>query len=106
MDINETAIETAARELLEETGHQSASHSLLYSYNPINGTSDKEFHLVSCRVVGEPDSQTDGEIAEIRWFNRTELSEMIERNEIRDGLTLTGLLMIGIGNKITGGIVA
>ena len=89
----EDLLETARREAWEETGHESSDHRLVCSYYPQQGSSNKQFQIVFCKV-GEKTGQPDpDEISEVRWFNRQEVEGLIDRGELDDGLGLTALLL-------------
>ena len=88
---DEDILETARREVYEETGYETHSHRLIYTYNPANGNIDTRFFLVACRV-GEKKADIDkGEIQSIRWMKRNEIEELIQRWELKDGFTLVGV---------------
>ena len=98
VESGETAIVAAQGEVREETGYETANHSCLYSYHPLNGISNLQITVVTC-VAGQRTREIDrNEIAGIRWFTRGELSGMLQRREITDGLALVGLLIHLQGN--------
>jgi len=89
----EDPLAAARREAWEETGYESFDHRLVYSYFPQQGSSNKQFLIVFCKV-GEKTGQPDpDEISEVRWFNRQEVEGLIDRGELDDGLGLTALLL-------------
>lgn len=93
IDPDESVLEAAAREVLEETGYETNGHRLLYSYQPANGISDQTYHLTVCRAVrrvGEPDAR---EIAAVRWFEREEVLTGLRENRFQDGYTASGLAL-------------
>ena len=93
IESEESVLEAARREVLEETGWDSRDHTLLYTYYPSNGSTDQVFHVVRCRataLVGEFDRR---EIDAVRWIPRAEVRQMIREQTIRDGLSLTALLL-------------
>lgn len=93
VDEGEEAVDAAQRELREETGYRAARLEALGMYHPTNGSSNHTFYLYigrGLRKMGEP---TDlNEVQRVAWFSPQEVWEMIEANEIRNGLALTGLL--------------
>ena len=88
----ETSEQAAARELMEETGHRAASFKYLGCYHPSNGSSNQVFHVFVARGVTRVGAiQDTNEVSGLRWFAPAEVRALIAQNEIRDGLSLTGL---------------
>ncbi|MCF7809808.1 NUDIX hydrolase [bacterium] len=94
MDDGETILETAEREALEETGYTTKNHRLIKSYNPIIGISDHRFHIVHCQAVERISDFDVNEVAEVVSLTREKALEMIELNQINDGLSLNALLLL------------
>jgi len=93
IESGEEILDAAQRETLEETGHASDGHQLLYSYHPMNGIANQVFHIARCRI-GEavrPFDQT--EIVEVGRFSEAEIWRMIKNKELQDGYTLTAFLL-------------
>jgi len=93
VDVGESIIEAAEREVLEETGYTSDDHRLIYSYYPMNGNANKLFHIVFCKAGDNEQRFDTNEVSEIRWFTRDEITQMIQDKIIRDGFSLTALLL-------------
>ncbi len=93
MEIGETEIEAARREVLEETGYTSENHQLIYSYYPMNGSANKLFHVVHCRAIEHVQEFDPNEVSETRWFTKDEVKQMIKDKAISDGFSLTALLL-------------
>ncbi len=92
IDGGETPEQAAARELREETGHRAESLKYLGRYHPSNGSSNQVFHIFVARGIERAGEIEDkNEVMGLKWFSRDEVHELIERNEILDGLSLTGL---------------
>ncbi|MBI5303326.1 MAG: NUDIX hydrolase [Chloroflexi bacterium] len=92
VDDGEVVEQAAARELMEETGHRAASFKSLGQYHPSNGSSNQMFHVFVARGVTRVDEiQDTNEVMGLRWFTPQEVRELIARNAILDGLSLTGL---------------
>ncbi|MBL8107900.1 MAG: NUDIX hydrolase, partial [Anaerolineales bacterium] len=91
--IGESEIDAAKREVLEETGYTSNNHELIYSYYPMNGSSNKVFHIVHCKAVDHVQDFDKDEVSETRWFTKSEIRQMIKDKIITDGFTLTALLL-------------
>src|SRR5215471_17833555 len=106
VDPGESVDAAAGRELLEETGHSAASWTTLGQYHPSNGSSNQVFHLKIARDLTRQSDPTDtNETMALRWFEPKEIRELLRGNEIRDGLSLTGLsfffLMIRLPQRST-----
>ena len=89
----ESVIEAAEREVLEETGYTTSQYELIYSYYPMNGSANKVFHIVLCKVGNLLQDFERDEVSETRWFNREEMKQMVDTKVITDGFTLTALLL-------------
>jgi ADP-ribose pyrophosphatase len=93
MEEGESILETARREAWEETGYETSGHELVYTYYPVNGISNKVFHIVRCQA-GEKTGEVDqNEVRELRWASRAEVEAMLRDRVVRDGLSLTALLL-------------
>ncbi len=100
IDDGESAEQAAGRELLEETGHRAETFQALGQYFPANGSSDLAFCVFVARGVRRVGEIEDtNEVLGLRWFTAREVRDLIARNEIRDGLSLTGLLWASAGGK-------
>lgn len=92
IDAGETPAQAAERELLEETGHRADALNYLGRYHPSNGSSDQVFHVFVARgVTRVGDIEDTNEVIAVRWFASADVRALIQRNEILDGLSLTGL---------------
>lgn len=91
---NEDILEAAKRETLEETGYALNCPKLLYTFNPSNGICSQNAHVVWGTVgnVKAKDFDTD-EIHSVHWISIDDVKKMINTNEIKDGYTLTALLV-------------
>jgi 8-oxo-dGTP pyrophosphatase MutT (NUDIX family) len=99
IDEGEEPIAAGVREVCEETGYQTKNQKMLCTYNPVNGYSNEEFFLIHCEATGTPCEEIDkNEVLEVRWFTKAEILGMIEKNELKDGLTLMGLLRFFMNN--------
>lgn len=93
VEIGETEMEAAQREVLEETGYTTENHRLIYSYYPMNGSANKLFHIVHCNAVEYVQDFDPNEVSETRWFTKADIRQMIREKSIRDGFSLTALLL-------------
>jgi ADP-ribose pyrophosphatase len=89
----ESILETARREVFEESGHETTDHMLMYSYYPLIGMSNKVFHIVYCRAAARTGDIDASEVASYRWIPLQRVQGMIQAGAIRDGFTLTALLL-------------
>ena len=93
IDAGEDVLAAAARELLEESGHAARQIDYLGHYFPSHGVSTQQFHVCvagGAHCVGEV--LDTNEVIQTRWFEPDELWQMLHRNEIHDGLSLTAVL--------------
>ena len=93
MEQDETILQAAEREAREETGYETSGHELVYTYYPTNGISNKVFHIVRCRAGPKAGEFDRNEVQELRWASRAEISEMLRDGVVKDGLSLTALLL-------------
>ena len=93
VDPGEDLLAAAGRELREETGHGAETMEKLGQYHPSNGISNQVFHVYVGRGVRRVGELTDtNEVMRTNWFTLGEVRAMLQRNEIRDGLSMTSLL--------------
>jgi ADP-ribose pyrophosphatase len=90
---NETPLETAQRELAEETGYRAAQFDKLISFYPSPGISNERMWVFAARglTAGEPAREANEEIENL-VLSWSEVLAMIDRGEIRDGKTIIALL--------------
>ncbi len=88
----ETPLESIQREVLEETGYRAVHYQEMLSYYPVNGVSNHRLTLFRCQAAERVGAFDTREITEVRWFEKEELRRMVRDREIKDGLSLIGLL--------------
>jgi ADP-ribose pyrophosphatase len=93
MELGEEILESAKRELLEETGYTSSDHKLIYTYYPMNGNANQVFHIVFCKAGELAQAFDTNEVAEVRWFTRDEIKQLLKEQKVKDGFSLTALLL-------------
>ena len=92
IDEGETPEQAAMREMQEESGHRAESLKYLGRYHPSNGSGDQVFHaFVAHNVERVGEIQDTNEVMGLQWFSPKQVRELILRNEILDGFTLTAL---------------
>ena len=90
----EDVLIAARREVLEETGFQAREISLVFSYHPSNGMSNQRVHVLFARVDADgQDFYDEDEVEGVYWFAVDRVKELIENNEITDGISLMPLLL-------------
>ena len=93
IDAGESVPDAARREVFEETGYEIDLPERVYTYNPMNGISNKVFHIVRCKAVKLTGDFDRNEVKGFRWHSIGEIKEKIRARKIRDGFSLTALLL-------------
>ena len=88
VEAGESLLEAARREVLEESGYETDDHQLIYSYYPMNGISNKVFHIARCRALRKVMDFDRNEVREFKWVSRQEIERMIKARLVRDGFSL------------------
>ena len=94
IDPGEVPIESAKRELLEETGYEASEWERSYSFFTSPGFTNERITLYmarSLRQVSEPDPH---EIEGIGSFSRSDLMAMIDASEITDAKTILAIISL------------
>jgi ADP-ribose pyrophosphatase len=93
IDPGETALQTAKRELVEETGYRARKWTRLAAYYPSPGFVQElmTVYLATGLTAGAARPMGDERI-ECRWFTTAELDRMIRTRKLADGKTLVGYL--------------
>jgi len=93
IDGDETPVQAAERETLEETGWRPGPLRLLTAYSPSNGATDQVFNLFvadGASYVGPPVDAFESE--RIEWVPVDEVRRIIAGGGVQDGWSLTALL--------------
>jgi ADP-ribose pyrophosphatase len=93
VDPGEKPLQTARRELIEETGYRAKKWTKLAEFYPSPGflTEKMTIYLVTGLTAGEPKPMDDERI-ETRWFAAREIDAMIRAGKIMDAKTNIGFL--------------
>lgn len=93
LEPNEPPEQTAARELIEETGFVAGRIDKLHEFFASPGILDERMHLFIARDLTEgPTAREAGEQIENRIVTWDQAMDLVDRGEIRDAKTLVGLL--------------
>jgi ADP-ribose pyrophosphatase len=93
LEPGEEPLETARRELAEETGYRAGRLEPLCTFYTSPGILDEIMHVYLATELAEgPASPEPGEELQVLVASWDEVEAMIRRGEIRDGKSLTGLL--------------
>lgn len=89
----ESPIEAAHREVLEESGFETISHNLIYTFNNLSGISNQVAHVVNCKTTTGSGNFDKNEVKAVKWFSRAAARQLVEAKTIKDGISLVGLLL-------------
>jgi len=97
LDRSEKHEECAGRELVEETGYEAGSLTLLYTYAPAIGYSNELIHIYAGRNLRKLGTAIDQrEISSIETYDIEAIRSLIRERRIVDGKTLLGLALLGL----------
>jgi ADP-ribose pyrophosphatase len=89
----EAILEAARREVWEESGYETINHELIYTYYPQNGISNQVFHIARSQATRKTGDFDRNEVKEFKWVSKEEIQGMIRDELIKDGFSLTALLL-------------
>ena len=93
IDEGETALQTARRELVEETGYRARKWRKLAEFYPSPGFLSEKMtiYLATGLTAGKATPMEDERI-EVRWFTAKQVDDMLRAGKILDAKTIIGFL--------------
>lgn len=98
-------LESAKRELKEETGLEAEIWSEIGKLQPMNGVTSEIEHIFVAKGLNQTDNHQQNEdgITEIKKVNFSQILEMIKNGDITDAQSIAALMQFGItSGKIKG----
>ena len=93
VDQGESVLQTAKRELIEETGLRAKQWKKLVTFYPSPGYVEEKMTIFLATELTHGKAQPmEDERIETRWFTKKELRRLIAKNKILDGKTMIGFL--------------
>lgn len=91
-DPGESELETAARELTEETGYSAADLRVVCEFYSAPGLGNEKMHLIVARDLSPGEQKLEAtERIVTRLVDRVEVEKLVRSHAIRDSKTLVGL---------------
>ena len=100
LDLGETPLQCAKRELKEETGFMAEVWEKLGEITPAPGYSDDRTHIfLASRLVPTRQNLDGDEIINVKKVKLVDIIEMIDKNIIQEGKTISGFFMASLRLK-------
>jgi ADP-ribose pyrophosphatase len=97
LDPDETPVECAKRELVEEIGYSADTWHKLGEITPVPGYSDERIHIFCAMDLSPAIQHLDrDEILNVHEVRFEDAVKMVERGEIGDAKTISGLFMASL----------
>ena len=94
LDPNESPINCARRELIEEIGYSATDWHQLGTITPLPGCSDERIHIfLALDLKPAQQELDDDEMINVHKMNLSEAMQMILAGDISDGKTISGLFL-------------
>ena len=93
LEKGESPVDGARRETLEETGYEISEPEVIYSYYPMPGIANQIFHVVRSKASRLSDGFDKNEVKGLEWASTDQVLEMIKSRQIKDGFSLSALLL-------------
>jgi ADP-ribose pyrophosphatase len=95
LDPNETPLECAKRELIEETGFSANTWQKLGEITPVPGYSNERIHMfLAAGLVPAKQNLDKDEVLDVHEVPLGKAIEMIHEGAIQDSKTISGLFMV------------
>jgi 8-oxo-dGTP pyrophosphatase MutT (NUDIX family) len=89
---DEAPEQAAARECVEESGWQPGPLHLLQRFHPIAGQSTQTFWLYGASTAEQVGPHAVDEAERVEWLPTARVREVVEANQVLDGLSVIALL--------------
>jgi ADP-ribose pyrophosphatase len=94
LDLNESPLSCARRELIEEIGYSATDWHQLGTITPLPGCSNERIHIfLALDLKPAEQNLDDDEMINVHKINFSEALQMIESGKISDGKTISGLFL-------------
>jgi ADP-ribose pyrophosphatase len=94
LDPNESVLDCAKRELIEETGYSAAEWQLLGEITPAPGYSNERIHVfLAGRLQPAQRNLDQDELINVHSIGLDKALEMVTSGEIQDGKSISGLFL-------------
>ena len=94
LDPEESPLNCARRELIEETGYSAADWHQLGTITPLPGCSDERIHIfLASDLKAAEQNLDDDEMLKVHQLKLEDALQMIVTGEIADGKTISGLYL-------------
>ena len=94
LDLDETPLECAKRELIEETGFSASMWQKMGEISPVPGHSNERIHMfLAANLVSSEQNLDKDEMLNVHKVKIDDAIEMIHTGKIQDGKTIAGLFL-------------
>lgn len=88
---NESIINAAKREVLEETGIQIKNEQIISMIHPSNGITNQQIYIVFAEYESGNLKKQEDEIVNVYWMKKQEIENKIKNGEITDGPSIVSI---------------